>query len=402
MSVIPIREKGAKSAPKVVAATQKCVDAVPLNSGWWKIDGTPGLYLRAQATSRSFILQRRVDGQLVKEVLGRITVKQAKETAMSRWKDVKPPAEGKGDVRLGGAVETYIKHRASMKKMAPSTEKIMRYNLNKYLDGWKNRTLQQIGRDRTSLLALHQRLTDGPGPATCNQCMQLLSAVYHWHQDRVCDDLPPWPKKVAEIHTIDARDSALSDDDLLKWWAHEVEVGGEIEKRGVSTLGTVKRMWWMVALLTGARRGSIEALRWEDIDLEQRTMRFSTAKAGRVYTVPMADILTRLLVRYRKNPDVLPDPMWVFPSPTRAGEHIAAVKNLREGITGPHSLRHTYRTVLAQFGAADDSARILLGHSMSGSVSRGYITSALVLESLRPLVNQVAERYVKVIPGAFK
>lgn len=36
-----------------------------------------------------------------------------------------------------------------------------------------------------------------------------------------------------------------------------------------------------------------------------------------------------------------------------------------------------------------------MGHSMGGIVSRGYITSPLVLESLRP--NAVAERYVKIL-----
>ena len=37
-----------------------------------------------------------------------------------------------------------------------------------------------------------------------------------------------------------------------------------------------------------------------------------------------------------------------------------------------------------------------MGHSMAGDVSRDYITAPLIIESLRPIVNAVAEQYVKI------
>jgi hypothetical protein len=39
---------------------------------------------------------------------------------------------------------------------------------------------------------------------------------------------------------------------------------------------------------------------------------------------------------------------------------------------------------------------MLVGHSMGGDVSRDYITAPLIIESLRPIVNAVAEQYVKI------
>jgi triacylglycerol esterase/lipase EstA (alpha/beta hydrolase family) len=62
-------------------------------------------------------------------------------------------------------------------------------------------------------------------------------------------------------------------------------------------------------------------------------------------------------------------------------------------------MRHTFRTTLAQLGAAGDQSRMLMGHSMGGDVSRDYITSALVIESLRPITNAVSERYMTIVPG---
>ena len=148
----------------------------------WRVEGIPGLYVRCRATSKSFVQQRRVDGVLVKHVLGPLTMKRAKEKAMDRWNAIKPSTDD-DEVQLGGAIEAYIRHRLSMNKMAPATEKLARYNTERYLEGWKHRTLKQIGGDRSSIASLHARLTEKHGAATCNQVMRLLAAVYRWHRD---------------------------------------------------------------------------------------------------------------------------------------------------------------------------------------------------------------------------
>jgi hypothetical protein len=61
-------------------------------------------------------------------------------------------------------------------------------------------------------------------------------------------------------------------------------------------------------------------------------------------------------------------------------------------------LRHTFRTTLAQLGASPDQARMLMGHSMGGDISRGYITAPLVMDSLRPVANAITKYYLKIIP----
>jgi hypothetical protein len=52
---------------------------------------------------------------------------------------------------------------------------------------------------------------------------------------------------------------------------------------------------------------------------------------------------------------------------------------------------------LAELGATQDQAKVLMGHSMGGDVSRGYITAPLLIELLRPIVNAIAEHYVTVV-----
>jgi integrase len=158
-------------------------------------------------------------------------------------------------------------------------------------------------------------------------------------------------------------------------------------------------MWWLMALLTGARAGSIEALRWVDIDFDKNTILFTVTKGNRPYMVPMSDRLAALLCAYRDG-GAVPPSEWAFPSNTKAGCHLVGVKNIREGVRPPHAMRHTFRTTLAQLGAAADQSRMLMGHSMGGDVSRNYITAPLVIESLRPITNAVSERYLRILGPA--
>ena len=70
MKVLAIRKPEAAAPTKVVEANQKAVDALPLNSGTCRVYGVRGLYLRCRARAKSFFIQRRVKGTLVKETLG--------------------------------------------------------------------------------------------------------------------------------------------------------------------------------------------------------------------------------------------------------------------------------------------------------------------------------------------
>ena len=394
MAVVAIR-KAANAVPgKVVECNQKAVDALPFNSGMWRVEGVPGLYVRCRAQSKTFRLERRVDGALVKKTLAADTVKEAKAAAMTAWNLMKPRPSVAGALTLDMAIEQYI--QGKVPQLAEKTQQIARYNAERYLDRWKTRTLEDIGDDRIGIRMLQQRVTKEHGKATSNQVMRLIAAVYRWHQETK-PDLPEWPRKVAAIHKIEARDWAYSPDELRAWWSHPGKKKDE-KPGGVKTLGAIKRMWWLTALFTGARKGSIESLKWSDIDLEKKIVRFRITKGDRPYSVPMSDTLAALLTIYKKSPDVPPSD-WVFPSPAIDGAHLKDVKNPNEGVGPAHRLRHTFRTTLAELAAAPDQARMLMGHSMGGDVSRGYISMPLVVESLRPVVNRVAAYYTKIIPG---
>jgi integrase len=380
------------SAGKLVAATEKSVAALPFNSGTWRVEGVKGLFVRCRATTKSFFIERRVQGSLVKVTLGELPVKQALEEAMQEWSKLKTKPTSDKSVTLQNAVDRYIEE----KSLAPKTVENYRYNVERYLGAWKNRKLHDVGNDRAGFRHLHSRILKRHGPATANQVLRLVSAVYRWAR-KIDVKLPEPPTSAVEIEAIPARDWAYSPDELKAWWsATKKEKTGEVVKLGVSTLGTLKRTWWLTALFTGARKSSIEALRWADLDLDKKTIKFRVTKGDRPYSIPMSDTLAALLGRYRKSDDVPPSE-WLFPSPSIDGAHLIDVKNPNEGIGPAHRLRHTFRTTLAQLGISSDQSRLMMGHSMGGDVSRGYITEALVVESLRPITNAVAARYLEIL-----
>ncbi len=382
--VVAISTARRRAKSKAVAASQAALEALPLNSGTWAVRGISGLYVRCRARAKSFYIQRRIRGALVKKTLGEMTLKAARTAAMREWARMKPRPAG-GRVTFAEAFTEFL----AQKELSPRTREIYRYNCARYLDDWKGRALEDIGKDRAGVRALYHRLRQKHGKATASQTIRMFAAVYRYAR-RADGDLPESPTCAVDLPTTKARDWALSPEKLKVWWqSTEVDDEGNEIARGVKALGPIKRAWWMTCLFTGARRGSIEAMKWADIDFDRKVIRFEVAKGGRTYSVPAADRLIALLTTYRDGGEVPPSD-WVFPSPIGEG-HLVNVRDDKRGVTSAHHLRHTYRTVLAELGAGTDQARMLMGHSMGGDVSRGYITSALVLESLRPLANAAAE-----------
>jgi integrase len=381
--VIPMAsaESSPEARRKTVRAVQAAIDALPAASGDWSVEGVPGLFVRCGARTKTYRLQRRIGGRLVQRVLGEMSLAQARRAAMREWARLKPaPPEGK--ITLEEAWERFLEER----ELAPKTQVLYRYNLDKYLGDWRRRTLEDIGADRAGVRNLCHRLVRRHGKAIAGQVLRQFRAVYNYFR-RIQPELPETPPVAVDLPVVGSRDWALSNEELREWWA------------AVERLNPLKRTFWLVLLLTGARRGSVEGLRWGDIDFERATVHFATAKAGRSYTVPACRRLLEQLPGWREQ--CLPTSAgWVFPSPQKPGAHLVAVRDEKRGVASAHHLRHTYRTVLAELGATPDQARLLLGHSLAGDVSRGYITPHLVVESLRPLAEAVAARYAAVLGWA--
>ncbi len=77
----------------------------------------------------------------------------------------------------------------------------------------------------------------------------------------------------------------------------------------------------MLSLFTGARKGNLTAMRWEDVDLEEGKWMIAAehSKNHETMSIVLSPPALEILVRRQENRS---DSPWVFPSPRIPGEHI--------------------------------------------------------------------------------
>jgi integrase len=154
----------------------------------------------------------------------------------------------------------------------------------------------------------------------------------------------------------------------------------------------------LVGAYTGARLGDVSLLRWENVDLSTRDLRFVPEKTNRPQVVPISEVLHRHLLEIAGTDDARA-PLFPRAFATRQREvPTGTLSNqfyrimVRAGVVPPrdnkahglgrsaarktyglgfHSLRHFVTSQLKMSGASDVVAREIVGHE-SAAVSRIY------------------------------
>lgn len=340
-----------------------------------------GFLVVVNRKSISFCVQRDLwaDRRLIKTcrvTLGRagiMTVKSARAEAQRVLgliaAGIDPNQRESPEATLAEAFGEYL-DRCSKLERAPKTVAMYRYEFGRYLAPLHKRTLSSIGTEPVEVRRLHDRITRGNGPYAANRAMSLLRAVYR-HARRADARLPEDPvSRVITFNREHRRNHGMGPADLREWWAAVDRMPNP-----------VRRAFHKVCLLTGARPGSVAALRWADIDLDRATVHFAEAK-GRPYSVPLASMTAELLKELPRLSLV-----WVFTADSRSG-HIAEWKE--SGLMTGHALRHCYRGILAQCGVGGLEGRVLMGHSVHQDIHDGYLDIRVMTGRLAEAAERVA------------
>jgi len=156
----------------------------------------------------------------------------------------------------------------------------------------------------------------------------------------------------------------------------------------------------LFSLATGARKGEILGLTWNDIDFARMTATFRDTKNGETRTIPLSKNLLQSLSEERQK-RVVPS-TFVFPS--LDGSQPADIRTAWENAVEEanlsslcfHSLRHTAASHLAMGGASTLEIAAVLGHKTLAMVKR---YSHLSISSTARVLHQMNEQILQVGNG---
>lgn len=345
-------------------------------------DVTPGLILRiTEKGQRSFCFYRKVKGRPVRLLLGtfpEMTVEQARAAcrvtsgAVTQGKD--PQAErqaARHEQTVSGLFSFWLETHAKQHKRTWAEDE---RQYNSFLKPWAYRKLSTI--KKTDVQALHAKVGTNNGRYAANRLLALVKAMFNKASDMGFTG--PNPATGIKKFPEEKRDRFLHGDDLRAFFA---SLAAEPQ--------AVLRDFFMVSLLTGARRSNVQAMRWEEIDFATGLWRIPETKSGLPVVVPLVAPVAQLLQTRLQAANGSP---WVFPGRGKTG-HIVEPKSAwkriieRAGLSDvrPHDLRRSLGSWMAITGAGLPVVGKMLGHTQP-------ITTAIYARLSVDPVRQAAEK----------
>lgn len=195
-------------------------------------------------------------------------------------------------------------------------------------------------------------LAEGKAPATANRiCAAIHTVLTELHLNDLLPVVPTYRrlKEPPSQRGYFTRDEV----DLL------IENAPRIKPHGSLLQDSIR-----FSVMTGCRQGELLDLTWDDVDLDERTIKFSETKNGTDHLITITDALLPLMERmYRERVDDL-----VFGGWRDKDELLRRFKQLKKLCRLPvdkrvwHSLRHTTGTWMVEAGVPIRSVMSVLNH----------------------------------------
>jgi integrase len=246
---------------------------------------------------RSFLVQRRVNGRMVKMTLGEypaVKLAEARESAKEALKamergidprQAKPApvtASGLRKDSFEGAVETYIKREVE-KNRRPTTQNHITHFLRKVLvPRWGTLPLREIG--PREIIEVLDEVMDAGKAVAANRTYSVLHRFFRWCVERHL--LPSNPAAtVRKPFKEESRSRVLSDDELREVWT------------ACEALGWPFGPFFRGLILTGQRRNELSGMIWAEVDDDLRlwTIPAARTKNAKEHAVPLSAPIRTLL-----------------------------------------------------------------------------------------------------------
>jgi len=335
------------------------------------------------AGAKTFYLYKRVDGRPERILLGRfpdISVENARKAAAEAKGKI---ASGKNPQKERRAIRDEMTFAALfddyMTKYSKVHKRSWKYDereVNKFLSHWFKRKISSI--DKAEIERLHAKIGKDNGLIQANRLLERIRSIFNKAIDWGWDGTNPAVgiKKFKEK----SRDRFLQPDELPRFFEALSNEPNE-----------AARDFFMVSLLTGARKSNVLAMRWKDINFTTATWRIEETKNGEAQTVHLPAQAMALL----KERKLASDSPWVFPGSGASG-HLADPKKAWERIlkeAGIEDLRiHDLRRTLGSYQAATGANGYIIGKSLGHKSQQSTaIYARLNLDPVRESVNKATD-----------
>lgn len=333
--------------------------------------------------TRTFYLYKRVDGRPERILLGRfpdISVENARKLATAAKGEIatgKNPQKEKRAIRdemtFGALFIEYLEKYSKVHKRSWAYDE---REVNKFLSRWFKRKISSI--EKSEVERLHARIGKDNGLYQANRLLERIRSIFNKAIDWGWDGTNPATgiKKFKE----QSRDRFLQPDELPRFFEALAKEPNE-----------AARDFFMISLLTGARKSNTLAMRWKDINFAAATWRIDLTKNGEGQTIQLPKQAMEILVE-RKLHSASP---WVFPGTGAAG-HLADPKKAWTRIlkeAGIENLRiHDLRRTLGSYQAATGANGYIIGKSLGHrSQQSTAIYARLNLDPVRESVNKATD-----------
>jgi integrase len=379
--------------------TLKAIESIPIpekKRALYRDTQVPELGLMIQPTGhRSYFWYRKVRNQPTWKTLGKfedLSLEQARDAARQLsndravWKNNKykgdsPFNNRREELTFSECVEEYIKRRVPKLKNPTETETRLRQGVKRDLPAsWNSRKLSDI--QRKEIVDLRDKI-GVKHPALANATVRMIKFLFNhaidselWKGENPAARVKLFPRK--------SRDRFVQPDEMPRLF------DAMLNEPNPDLIDFIK-----LALWTGARKGDIFSMRWQDLSLADNRWSVPDPKsdAYSVALVPeaIAVLTSRLERRIKDNP-------FVFPSHGKSG-HLTDLKArwkellTRAEITNltMHDLRRTLGSWQAGLGASELIIGKSLGHKSGGATK---IYSRLNLDPVRASVTAATQAII--------
>jgi integrase len=368
--------------------TKKSVESLPFEPDkqklYWDTE-LKGFGLLVSRTTKTYIVQRTSGGKSIRTTIGSHKI-YVPETArpkaiehLAKIAEGKNPNQLKKDqktkkITLDQIVKKYLAERQHQLK--PRTIRNYEDYIKNHLSDWCNKALADLTPDM--IIKRHNDIQQSKKYAAMHT-FKFLETLFRYAQNDDEDLKNPvliLRKKRLYIQR-ERRDSTIKDHQLEVWYKSVCNLKNDSMRDALIFL-----------LFTGLRKNEAFKLKWEYIDMKDKSLRIPHTKSGKPFNIPLSDFLIDLLVKRKNNKSI-----WVFDGNGQDG-HITESRKAIERIekeTGIkfmlHDLRRTYITIAERTAPTQYSLKKLLNHSTAGDVTAGYIVTDM--QRLREIVEKI-------------